>query len=73
MSRIVALTLTLLVAGCVSTPNTKALITPIGGIGIHAFAPPSPDRMAASKSEQVARIERDHRRIDAVTSDKAAL
>jgi len=29
-----------LLAGCISTPQTKALITPIGVIGVHSFAPP---------------------------------
>lgn len=42
--------------GCVSTPNTKALITPIGAVGVYSFAPTekkSPDEMqAAHEAEQ---------------------
>ncbi len=26
--------------GCISTPQTKALITPVGAIGYHTFRPP---------------------------------
>jgi hypothetical protein len=26
-------------AGCINLPQTKALITPVGAIGIHSFAP----------------------------------
>ena len=29
-----------LLAGCINTPQTRALITPIGAVGIHSFAPP---------------------------------
>ena len=33
-------------SGCISTPNTKAFVTPIGGIGIHSFKPErDPNRM----------------------------
>jgi hypothetical protein len=46
-----------LAAGCVSTPNTKALITPIGGIGYHTFAPQrDPNRMPPPDANSVARI-----------------
>lgn len=50
--------------GCVSTPGTRALITPIGVVGIHSFAPTnrqSPDELeAARESEaQLARIARE--------------
>lgn len=29
-----------LLAGCITTPQTKTLITPVGVVGIHSFAPP---------------------------------
>jgi hypothetical protein len=46
-----------LVAGCISTPNTKAFVTPIGGIGYHTFAPhKDPDRMPPPDADSVARI-----------------
>lgn len=47
-----------LTAGCVSTPDTKAFITPIGGIGYHTFAPhqKDPDRMPPPDADSVARI-----------------
>jgi hypothetical protein len=33
-------------SGCISTPNTKALITPLAGVGIHSFKPQhDPNRM----------------------------
>lgn len=42
-------------SGCVSTPNTTALITPIGAAGYHTFAPPdSPDRIRASNLKRPA-------------------
>lgn len=28
------------IVGCISTPQTKALITPVGAIGYHTFEPP---------------------------------
>lgn len=44
-------------AGCVSTPNTKAFVTPIGGIGYHTFAPQQdPNRMLPPDADGVARI-----------------
>ena len=45
--------------GCISYPNTKALVTPIGAVGFHTFAPAerTPDTMRAAelKSERLAR------------------
>lgn len=41
--------------GCVSTPNTKALITPIGAVGVHSFAPAqkkSPDELQAAREAE---------------------
>ena len=29
----------ILLTGCVNLPDTKALITPIGAVGVHSFAP----------------------------------
>jgi hypothetical protein len=29
-----------LLAGCINLPQTKALVTPVGVVGIHSFAPP---------------------------------
>jgi hypothetical protein len=44
-------------AGCISTPNTKALITPLGGVGVHSFAPPqTPDLLPPSDADGLARI-----------------
>ena len=31
-----------LLAGCMNLPQTKALLTPVGVIGVHSFAPPPP-------------------------------
>jgi hypothetical protein len=43
-------------SGCINTPNTKALITPLGGVGVHSFEPQqSPDRMPPN-ADRVARI-----------------
>jgi len=30
----------LVLTGCLNLPQTKALITPVGVVGIHSFAPP---------------------------------
>lgn len=54
----------MVVCGCVSTPSTKALITPIGAAGIYSFAPTerqSPDEMKAARETQtrLARMTRD--------------
>jgi len=47
-----------LLAGCISYPSTKILVTPIGAAGIHSFAPPerTPDniRSAQAQSERLA-------------------
>jgi len=45
-------------SGCVNTPNTKALITPVVALGVHSFEPErSPDRMPPpSTADGVARI-----------------
>jgi hypothetical protein len=37
-----AVTLSVVLAGCINLPQTKALITPVGAVGIHSFAPPAP-------------------------------
>lgn len=48
-------------SGCINTPSTKALITPIGGAGYHTFKPTQPpdridpsevDRLAAAAAEE---------------------
>jgi hypothetical protein len=48
-------------SGCINTPNTKALVTPVGGAGYHTFKPTSPpnridpsnvDRLAAAAAEE---------------------
>lgn len=49
-------------AGCVSYPNGKALVTPIGAAGFYTFAPEkkTPDTMSAQRTaERLARIERE--------------
>jgi hypothetical protein len=52
-------------AGCINTPNTKALITPIGAVGVHSFAPPSdPNRMTPSKADALARVASNQRTCD---------
>ncbi len=54
-------------SGCVTTPNTKALVTPIGAAGYHTFKPKQPpprvapddvNRIAAAAAEE-SRRERD--------------
>ncbi|MBB6093527.1 TolA-binding protein [Povalibacter uvarum] len=50
--------------GCVSTPSTKALITPIGAVGVYSFAPTekrSPDEMKAARQaeQRLARMNRE--------------
>ena len=46
-----------LLCGCISTPNTKALITPVGAVGYHTFAPPdSPDRMRSIDLEGLEQV-----------------
>ena len=43
-----------LLCGCISTPNTKALITPVGAVGYHTFAPP--DRMRSIDLEGLEQV-----------------
>ncbi|MFL6549454.1 MAG: hypothetical protein ACJ8OJ_12215 [Povalibacter sp.] len=43
-------------SGCVSTPQTKALFTPIGAIGVHSFAPVEQPRVTPSEADRVARV-----------------
>ena len=43
-------------AGCVSTPQTKALITPFGAIGVHSFAPAERTPMNASEVDRLAHM-----------------
>lgn len=47
-----------LLTGCISYPNTKALVTPIGAVGIHSFAPPerTPDNIKAAQFERLADV-----------------
>jgi hypothetical protein len=28
-------------SGCINLPQTKALVTPVGAVGVHNFAPPN--------------------------------
>lgn len=54
----------LALGGCVSTPSTKALITPIGAVGVYSFAPTerkSPDEMKAAREaeQRLARMNRE--------------
>ena len=47
------------IAGCVSTPSTKALITPVGAVSYHTFAPPqSPDRTRTIDLEALNQVAR---------------
>lgn len=60
----IALAAAVALGGCVSTPNTKALITPIGAVGVHSFAPTqkkSPDEMKAAREaeQRLARMNKD--------------
>jgi hypothetical protein len=58
MLRTLAMTMiAIALTACVSTPNTKALVTPFGGAGFHTFAPAKdPDRMPPPDADGVARI-----------------
>jgi PBP1b-binding outer membrane lipoprotein LpoB len=47
----------MLMAGCVNTPNSKALITPVGAVGIHSFAPSQPDRAREVNPDLMAKLE----------------
>jgi starvation-inducible outer membrane lipoprotein len=49
------MTIALVCAGCVSTPQTSALFTPIGAIGVHSFAP-AQKPMNASEADRLARL-----------------
>ncbi len=54
----------ILLSGCINQPSTKVLLTPIGAVGIHSFAPPerSPDEMKAAReiSERLAKMSREN-------------
>lgn len=55
-----ALCIALALSGCVSTPNTKALITPVGAAGYHTFAPPdSRDRVRAPSVDALESMNKD--------------
>lgn len=41
------------VAGCVSTPQTKVLITPVGAIGVHTFRQPDAQRPTPSEIDRM--------------------
>lgn len=57
MRRMLALmTIMVACAGCVSTPQTKALITPIGAVGIHSFAPAERRPMSPSEVDRLAHL-----------------
>lgn len=44
-----------LLSGCLSTPQTKALITPVGVIGVHSFAPPRQAPRSTDFEQRVAK------------------
>jgi hypothetical protein len=52
-----------LLLGCVNTPQTKMLVTPIGAVGIHSFAPPerppTVDDIERSRQRVTASIDED--------------
>jgi hypothetical protein len=55
-------------SGCISTPDTKALITPFGVAGIHSFKPErDPNRMPPD-AQRVARIAANQHACEADTS-----
>jgi hypothetical protein len=57
MKRMLALmTMVVACAGCVSTPQTKALFTPVGAIGVHSFAPVERTRMNSSEVDRLAHL-----------------
>lgn len=41
-------------AGCINLPQTKALVTPVGVIGVHSFAPPPPTKRSTDFEQRVA-------------------
>ncbi len=59
-----------MLAGCMNTPQTKALITPVGAIVIHSFAPPhkAPDNSNADFFER-GRVARSEARQPATPGD----
>lgn len=52
-------------AGCISTPSTKALITPIGAVGYHTFAPESQKGIDASDLDRMSAMIEESRTNDA--------
>ena len=57
MKRMLALmTIMVACAGCVSTPQTKALFTPIGAVGVHSFAPVERTPMSPSEVDRLAHM-----------------
>jgi hypothetical protein len=53
---VIASCLLVSLSACVNTPNTKALVTPLGAVGFHTFAPQrSPDQMPPN-AEGISRI-----------------
>ena len=57
MKRMLALMVTVIAcAGCVSTPQSKALFTPVGAIGVHSFAPVERTRMNSSEADRLAQL-----------------
>lgn len=61
IATLTAAVLTLSLAGCVNLPQTKALITPLGAIGVHSFAPPRkpPSGVEITDPNRVAQTRRD--------------
>jgi len=41
-------------AGCINLPQTKALVTPLGVIGVHSFAPPPEAKRSTDFEQRVA-------------------
>ena len=54
---LIAAFMVLSLAGCVNTPATKALITPIGGVGIHSFAPRDSHHIKEVNPDLMAKID----------------
>jgi len=52
-----AISVVLMLGGCINTPNTKALVTPFGGIGIHSFAPRDSQHVREVNPDRMARLE----------------
>jgi hypothetical protein len=54
---LMSITVAMMLAGCINTPNTKVVITPVGGIGFHTFAPhKDPDRLPPPDADSIPRI-----------------